>query len=215
MSSALNTALKVGTPGKYASAIDAAALMQAGQADLSTSDPEAFKALLLALGAGLRKSEIDNLQWPQVDADANIIRVQTTATFHAKTESSEGDVFVDAGLIAALEKFRDKRTSLFVLESPLQPKPESSHAYYRAASTFDRLTKWLRTQGILAHKPLHTLRKEFGSIVCATADIHTASRQLRHANIGTTASFYADSRRRVAPAIGAMLKDKAAETKTS
>lgn len=34
---------------------------------------------------------------------------------------------------------------------------------------------------------------------------HAASRQLRHSSIATTAAFYADSRRRVAPPIGAML----------
>lgn len=197
--------VKVGTPRKYQSTIDAAALMRAGLRELAKRDPEAFKALLLALGAGLRKAEIDNLQWNHIDVDTGTIRVQTTATFHAKTDSSEGDVFVDPGLIAALQTYRDKATSLFVLESKLQPKPGARHAYYRAAVTFDRLTKWLRSNGVTANKPMHDLRKEFGSIVCGIADIHTASRQLRHASIQTTAAFYADSRRRVAPSIGAML----------
>ncbi len=205
--------VKVGTPRKYASTIDAATLMQAGQSELAESDPEAFKALLLALGAGLRKAEIDNLQWQHIDAAAGTIRVQTTATFQAKTDSSEGDVFVDPGLIAALENYRDGASSLFVLESKFQPRPGSRHAYYRAAATFDRLTKWLRTQGVLANKPIHDLRKEFGSIICASADIHTASRQLRHASIAVTAAFYADSRRRVAPAIGDMLGTTPQKTK--
>ncbi len=202
--------VKVGTPHKYASTIDAATLMREGQTELAGSDPEAFKALLLALGAGLRKAEIDCLQWQQIDAARNIIRIQTTANFATKTDSSEGDVFVDPGLIAALEVNRSKATSLFVLESGALPKPGSKIAYYRAAATFDRLTKWLRGKGIMTHKPIHTLRKEFGSIITAEADIHTASRQLRHASIATTAAFYADSRRRVAPGIGAMLAPQAA-----
>lgn len=204
-------AVKVGTPQKYQSTIDAAALMRAGQTELAKQDPESFKALLLALGAGLRKAEIDNLQWQHIDESAGTIRVQTTATFHAKTEASEGDVFVDAGLIHALKVYRSKATSLFVLESKLQPNPSARVAYYRAGATFERLTKWLRGKGVLARKPIHDLRKEFGSIVTASADIHTASRQLRHASISTTAAFYADSRRRVAPLIGDMLAPRAAK----
>lgn len=197
--------IKSGAPRKYASTIDATALLQAGQVELGESDPEAFKVLLLALGAGLRKAEIDCLQWQQVDAAANVIRIATTESFSTKTDSSEGEVFVDAGLIAALEAHRPAATSLFVLESPLPPRPESRVAYYRAAHTFDRLQKWLRGKGIMAHKPLHTLRKEFGSLVCASADIHTASRQLRHASISLTSAYYTDNRKRVAPPIGAIL----------
>ena len=202
--------VKVGTPRKYSSTIDAATLLQDGKKELATANPEAFKALLLALGAGLRKAEIDCLQWQQIDAAANIIRVQTTANFHAKTDSSEGDVFVDPGLIAELEKFRPEATSLFVLESELEPRPNSPVSYYRAAATFDKLTAWLRGKGIMAHKPLHSLRKEFGSIITASGGIHAASRQLRHASISTTAAFYADSRQRCAPAIGDMLAAKPA-----
>jgi len=33
-------------------------------------------------------------------------------------------------------------------------------------------------------------------MICASADIHTASRQLRHANLATTAAYYTDHRRR-------------------
>jgi integrase len=197
--------VKVGTPRKYASTIDAGTLLRAGQAELAESDPEAYKALLLALGAGLRKGEIDCLQWQQLDVAAGIIRIQTTSTFHAKTDSSEGDVFIDAGLAAALDAYRSKATSLYVLESHLPPKPSAGFKYYRARLTFKRLAAWLRSKGVLANKPLHEMRKEFGSIVAAAGGIHVASRQLRHASIATTAAFYADHRTRIAPAVGAML----------
>lgn len=199
--------VKVGTPRKYSSTIDAAALMRAGRSELAESDPEAYKAFLLALGAGLRKAEIDCLQWQQIDTAANVIRVTTSEHFATKTDSSEGEVFVDPGLVAELERFRTNATSLFILESPFAPRPESPVAYYRAAATFDRLTKWLRGKGIMGHKPIHTLRKEFGSLVCASADIHTASRQLRHASIALTATYYVDGRRRVAPPVGAFLSE--------
>jgi integrase len=224
-------AVKVGTPPKYVSTVKAGDLMRAAKTELATApiyakppkdeteekhreqirlqNVEAYKVFLLALGAGLRAAEIDNLQWQQIDAAANTIRVMTTATFETKTDSSEREVFVDAGLIAELEKYRAAATSLYVLESERQPKPGAAVASYRAETTFGILKKWLRAHGITAHKPIHTLRKEFGSLVTESADIFTASRQLGHASIALTATYYAENRRRVAPLIGAMLNPPA------
>ena len=207
-------------PSRYLSQIDAGTLLRQGRTELAKQDPEAYKALLLALGAGLRKSEIDSLQWQALDSTKNVIRVLTSETFETKTADSEGEVFVDPGLIAELLRYRAEATSLYVLESDRQPDPQAKRAHYRAAPTFDKLTKWLRGKGILTPKPLHDLRREFGSIIAASADVFTASRQLRHSNIATTAAYYLDTRRHVAPAIGAMLapqkskERKAASAKT-
>ena len=208
-----SVAVKVGTPPKYVSTVKAGDLMRAAQTELATKQPEAYKVFLLALGAGLRAAEIDNLQWQQIDTDANTIRVMTTATFETKTDSSEREVFVDPGLIAELEKFRAGATSLYVLESKRQPKPGAAVASYRAENTFGILKKWLRAHGVTAQKPIHTLRKEFGSLVTESADIFTASRQLGHASIALTATYYAENRRRVAPLIGAMLNPPAEPAK--
>jgi hypothetical protein len=56
------------------------------------------------------------------------------------------------------------------------------------------LTGWLRDHGIEVDKPIHVLRKEFGSRINPKCDIHAASMALWHADIGITAQFYADSR---------------------
>jgi integrase len=208
-------AVNVGTPPKYVSTVKAGDLMRAAQTELATSAPEAYKVFLLALGAGLRANEIDNLLWAQIDAKENTVRIETTATFETKTESSEREVFVDAGLIAELEKYRAAKTSPYVLESKRLPKPGAAVASYRAEITFDTLKKWLRAHGIVAHKPIHTLRKEFGSLICESSDIFTASRQLGHASIALTAAYYTENRRRVAPAIGAMLNPQPAEGKAA
>ncbi len=202
--------VKVGTPTKYISTVNAGDLMRAAKTELATTHPEAYKAFLLALGAGLRAGEIDNLQWQHINATANTVRVMTTATFETKTKSSEREVFVDPGLIAELEQFRDGATSLYVMESKKEAKPDAAVASYRAEVAFDFLKKWLRAHGITAQKPIHTLRKEFGSLVCESSDIFTASRQLGHASVGMTATYYAENRRRVAPQIGAMLNPPAA-----
>ena len=55
---------------RYQSRIEPAALLQSAKENLFESDPEAFKALLLALGAGLRRGEIDRLLWRQIDFTA-------------------------------------------------------------------------------------------------------------------------------------------------
>ena len=50
-----------------------------------------------------------------------------------------------------------------------------------------RRADWLREKG-LKTKPLHTFRKEFGSLVCDRHGIYAASRALRHASVVVTAA---------------------------
>jgi integrase len=83
-----------------------------------------------------------------------------------------------------------------VIESDVQPKSGLSYWHYRCQEVFDRLISWLRQNGVKGNKPLHALRKEFGSQLCALHGVHAASRQLRHADIAITNMFYTDSRKR-------------------
>lgn len=195
---------------RYFSTIDAAALLREARQELAESDPEAWKVVLLALGAGLRRGEIDALCRSQIDFEKGLLRVMTSEHFEAKTEDSIGEVFVDPELLAGLKPLL-KEGSLFVIEPDTQARPNRKGQFYRCGATFARVTSWLRGKGVLTHKPLHTLRKEFGSIITANADIHTASRQLRHSNIGTTAAYYADSRRRAVVPIAVMLNEREAK----
>lgn len=191
---------------RYVSTIDATRLLRDGRADLAKQDPEAWKVILLALGAGLRRSEIDGLCWTQIDFGRGVVRVVSHEHFEAKTEDSEGEVFVAAGLLAELRPLL-KADSLFVVEPDTPPPTTRAAQCYRCKATFERATAWLRANGVMTGKPLHTLRKEFGSIIAAQADIHTASRQLRHADIQTTAAYYTDHRRRATVDVGDMLKE--------
>ena len=183
---------------KYDSKIDVQKILMKAGAELKEAKPEAWKVILLALGAGLRRSEIDALCWNQVDFGRCEIRVINHAFFQTKTEDSEGKIFVDPTLIAELQRFRgeDENNPVVNPEIPFRHKTSSALSY-RCQTTFEIVTAWLRANGVTGDRPLHTLRKEFGSIICAAADIHTASRQLRHSNLSTTAAYYADNRRRV------------------
>ena len=186
----------------YTSKFSIAELAQAARIELLPNDVEAYKAFLLAFGAGLRKREIDNLTKTQLDYEGGRIYVTTTAFFTPKTVSSEGTVYVDGTIMEELKRLlAQDDLGVFVLRSELAPKPGYSRQYYRAEKTFMRLVKWLRKHGITSQKPIHTLRKEFGSYICEHADILAASRQLRHGSLAVTSAYYLENRKRVAPTL--------------
>jgi integrase len=191
---------------RYRSSLDVPAILSKARAELSKPRPDAYGVILLALGAGLRRSEIDVLQRQNLMRDKGIIRVMTTAQRRVKSDESEGDVYVDDGVFAELERvvLRDG-SELFAIEPNTKfPKTKAAQVY-RCKETFSFATDWLRKHGVTAVKPLHTLRKEFGSIVAAAGDILQAQRQLRHAQISTTEAFYADARKRATVPVGSLL----------
>ena len=191
---------------RYQSKLDPTLLLRAASEELSETDPEAFKALLLALGAGLRRQEIDNLLWRQIDFNSGVIHVQTTEAGGLKSRDSAGDVPIDQALSSVMRGFRAKAHGRYVLEEGAglaASKPYGQR--YRCGKVFDRLIQWLRRQGVESVKPLHTLRKEAGAIITTQAGIFAASRFLRHADMQVTSMHYADHKDRVTVDMGALL----------
>ena len=159
--------------------------------------PELFKILLLALGAGLRRDEIDKLQWNQIVWQKNKIRVETTEHGGTKSVESEAEVDVDPGLLKILKGYQPKAGtgSPFVIESNVQPRPQSvANHHYRCNRQFNELIAWLRAHGLKSRNALHALRKEFGSQICAQAGIFAASSALRHSSINLTREYYIDKK---------------------
>jgi integrase len=70
------------------------------------------------------------------------------------------------------------------------------------------LNAWLRSKGVNTKKPLHTLRKEYRSLINKPHGIHAASKALRHADISVTNNFYSGSRVRVTPGLGKLFASK-------
>ena len=182
---------------RYQSRIDCHALVVAARNELAVQHPEQYKIFLLAIGAGLRKAEIDTLTWRQIDWQNQTIWIGATDHFTPKTEDSQGTVDVDTGVLDELRRLMPQSQGDFVLASSLLPRPSADHQFYRASREFDELNRWLRSKGVTAQKPLHELRKEFGSLVCQQAGIFAASTQLRHGDIRVTASYYVDKKQRV------------------
>jgi integrase len=190
---------------KYRPTFDVETLIAKARDQLAPSDPEAFKAFLLATMVGLRRKEIDLLEWDSFLWDAGVVRVQATQHFAAKTEDSLDDVVVDPEFLELFRGYRARASSLFVIESDSQPKNEIDYLYYRCRKVFTRLSCWLRQNGVKGNKPLHVLRKEFGSRVNELYGIHAASRALRHSSVTVTDQYYTDGRRRALPGLGALL----------
>ena len=71
---------------KYRSTFDIQTLIGSARDELAISDPEAFKIFLLGTMVGLRRREIDLLEWSSFRWDEGTIRIEATQHFSAKSE---------------------------------------------------------------------------------------------------------------------------------
>jgi integrase len=190
---------------RYQSRINLPLLIAAARNDLSGPDPEAYLALLLAIGAGLRKGEIDSLQWDQFDFAKQTLRLEISEHADLKTEESADVIEIDEALANELRAHMRRAHGPFVVESGRPARAASTGRTYRCQPIFERLYAWLRQRGITDRKPLHLLRKEFGSIINQRHGLYAASAALRHRNIATTAGHYVANKSRIAFEFGDLL----------
>jgi len=141
-------------------------LMRQGIEELSDEPRLAF---LLALGCGLRWGEIVSLNWEDVQPSG--VRVSA-----ANAKGRRGRAIpIGKTVRGVLQTARGQGRVI-------GGKPEEVH---------NTLCVWLRAQGIKDAKPVHYLRKCFGSLAVADHGIFIGSKLLGHASIGITASTYA------------------------
>ena len=193
---------------RYVSRIDPYAILALANEELKETKPEEFKVLVLALVCGLRRGEIDNLLWRSFDFNKRILRIEHSE-FHAlKSEDSAGQIDLDDGTCSLFQSYRQAdATSLFVIKSAKKGSKQSKAKtpIYRCNAVFSSLIIWLRHNGVDGQKPIHTLRKEIGSVIASEQGIFAASRYLRHADINITSAFYADKKKAVTPQVFAGL----------
>jgi len=187
---------------RYNSTVDIEALIHDAIHELPE---EQLKVFLLATMAGLRRNEIDKLQWPAFRWDDGVIRIEATEYFAPKSRHGGGDVPIDKEVLAMFRGWHAKATNTFVIEADTEPRLGMTYSHYRSQRHFDALSRWLRLKGIKAIKPLHELRKEFGSLLCQRFGIYTASRMLRHSRINVTEQHYVDPKERVTVGLGSLL----------
>lgn len=187
---------------RYQSKIDATALIAAAKKELEGAP---FQIFVLAQLCGLRKREIDLLTWDQVDFTNAQIRIERTEWFEPKSEDSIGTVDVDSELVALLRGWKAQAEGPFVIDSATMLRADANEGTYRVESEFKKLYAWLRGKGVSASKPLHELRKELGALLASSQGIFAAQSVLRHAQISTTADYYADRKRTITAGLGKLL----------
>jgi integrase len=189
---------------------DVNVLTQAAHDELADAEPELYKIFWLALGLGLRRNEIDKLEWHSFrwnDGKHGVLRIEKTEFFKPKTIESSAEIPLTESFAALFRQYQLKAAppARFVIECDGTPRKGAIHYYFRAQKLFERLTKWLRDHGVSGSKPLHELRKEFGSLVNKTLGIYAASTALRHKDIGITTQHYVSSEIQTLPGLDAML----------
>jgi integrase len=141
-------------------------LMRAGISELSGDVRLAF---VLALGCGLRWGEIVSATWAEAEADG---------------------VRIPAG------KAKGRRARVIPIGEPVRDALEASQGQGLviggdAKEVHEALCEWLRKRGVKDLKPVHYLRKCYGSLAVADHGVFIASKLLGHASISQTASTYA------------------------
>jgi integrase len=192
---------------RYISRIDAGELLRTARQKLAGNDPHSFLVILLALVAGLRRGEIDQLLWANVDLDGARIIVDSSEHGRLKTPESHGAIDIDQYTVEILRGFRTRASSKFVIEAGGAANGSRlPWKRYRCEAVFECATWWLRRHGVEEAKPLHALRKESGSLIASQYGIFAASRHLRHRDIAVTAAHYADKKTRVKIDTASLLK---------
>ena len=199
-------AFEPGRSMRYQSSFDVESLVRCACEELPQ---EQLKIFLLAIMAGLRRNEIDKLEWGAFDWDKGVIWVRATSHFALKSEDSSGSVEIDKEVVELFRGWSARASGNFVIESLVPARPPGTYAHYRCQKDFGALVKWLRKHRVEAHRPLHTLRKEYGSQVCARHGIYAASLGLRHADIAITSQHYLDKRQRATVGLGGLLSPPA------
>ncbi len=141
-------------------------LMRQGMEELAGEPRLAF---VLALGCGLRWGEIISLNWEDVQPGSVRIAAE-------KAKGRRGRAIpIGKRVHEILEAGRGQG-------AVIKGEPAEVHK---------TLSDWLRAHGIKDAKPVHYLRKCFGSLAVADHGIFIGSKLLGHASIGITASTYA------------------------
>ena len=88
--------------------MDLGKLFNLAQNELLPSKPELYKVFLIAAVSGLRRKEIDWLQWDHIDFEQQIIHVQASTNYELKSAESENQIAIDEFTVNQLKKLKRK-----------------------------------------------------------------------------------------------------------
>lgn len=194
----------------YVSTIEAEDLLKAAVDELSVQNPDAFMIIVLALLLGFRRGEIDGFRWDMVNWERKHIALEGHDTLHLKTATSRAQVRVEPELMNLLWQYKQVAQGEFVIHSKNPARKAKHYRHYRCEHHFKFVNSWLRKHRVKALKPLHTLRKEFGSLVVEKFGLVAAKSALRHASVEITMTYYVQDRREASTGLGSLLPQEKA-----
>ena len=190
-----------GTDSRYFSKFDIREILTKAKERLAPMDPEGYSIVLLSAFAGLRRIEIDLLEWPSIDFNVGVIQLGYTHFYRPKTRDSLMPVPIREKWV--LDWFWARRqTSGFVVAPEAPYLKDQKNDYYRTEQILERTTRWLRAHGVNEERPLHALRKEAGSDIVKRAGLNAGAAFLRHTSTTVTSMHYADYRITETPSFG-------------
>jgi len=145
-------------------------------------------AFLLALHAGLRKSEIINITWNRIDFPNRLIVVSPDDDHELKTEASEGVVAMSDDLFRALHAWHEETEWKFGNDYVIPTSVRTAWDRTNFGRRVKEITKAAGLEGLTLHPLRHNL---------ATAMIHAdvpdkvISLTMRHSNTHVTRTTYA------------------------
>jgi integrase len=184
---------------RYITKFDARSLIEKARRELRSEHRKAYIIFLLAIGAGLRRNEIDKLLWEQVDFKRGKISIHQTPYFTPKTRESSSEISLPNLVAEELALLKEDSQTAFVLDAEIPARPNAGYTHCRCPRDYKALYAWLSQNGITANNPLHTLRKEFGAQICREHGLYMASRALRHSSYAMTERHYVDKTAPVVP----------------
>jgi len=165
--------------------------------DYRKPHPEAYCAILLGLGLGLRANEIDKARWSWFRFDgrgACFLEVREESDFAPKGGTMRV-IRVPVELHEELSRARADLESPYVLGGQSSDAVKATGWGYRRRDVLRVANSWLRERGIEAEdvrgNPLHRLRKQFGSEVATGFGLFAAQKLLGHSSPTVTAKYYA------------------------
>lgn len=133
------------------------------------------------LNTGMRKSELENLQWQDIDLKRKRILIRPKEDWKPKTNDREIPMSEElTDLLADLKK----RASVDSVEDYAFPAKSAGHSHNWLRT---ELIKVARKAGILDLTKIHTLRHTFAShLVMEGVDLPTVGKLMGHSDIETT-----------------------------
>jgi len=146
---------------------------------LEACPPRIYALVATAVNTGMRRGELLNLEWTDVDLNKRTITVRNKEEWHTKNYESR-TIPVNDFLYEVLSKHPHHIRSPYVFCNPDGSKYNNIWLNFEAA---------LKKAGI-EHLPFHSLRHTFAShLVMSGVDLATVQKLLGHKNIKTTMRY--------------------------